>query len=41
MTENVFWLAIGAGCSVASILIGVVALWLLIGSKKGKDYSNE
>ncbi len=39
MTENVFWLAIGAGCSVASILIGVVALWLMI--KKDKDYSNE
>ena len=36
MTENVFWLAIGAICSIASILTGVVALWLSI-SKKGKD----
>lgn len=36
MTGNVFWLAIGATCSMASILIGVVALWLMP-TKKGKD----
>ena len=35
MTENVFWLAIGAVCSIVSILIGVVALWWM--NKKGKD----
>jgi hypothetical protein len=35
MTENVSWLAIGAGCSIVSILIGVIALWLM--NKKGKD----
>ena len=33
MTGNVVWLTIGAGCSIASILIGVVALWWM--NKKG------